>query len=357
MKFRKVVKNNTVKAWNFLSVYSGFYKSHKSIYNSSKFEKKELTKEEKKLYWEYWKRVSPIISYKTVEISKSLSGEFDKRIVPEEFFPLYIEYSLNRDRNINFLANKSVYNKWFGQGVFPKDFFHKVDGDYYSHDLILINNIDGFIEEMIDDTDFPIVIKPNKESYGGKDVYFVNSINEIKEIISQHPNLVVQEKIKQSELINIFNKDSVNTVRVCLYKDDDGVMHMLNASLRMGKDGSLDNMTDGGIVCNIKSDGTLNGYANDILATKYLSHPNSGYVFKNKEFPLYDELVTVSKSIARAVINARLISLDMALDAKQNWRCIEVNLAGQTIEFPQNAGFPFFGQYTEEVINGLKLNK
>lgn len=354
MKIRKVIKDKAIKTWDFVSVYNGFYKSHKSIYNSSNFKKDGLTKAEKKTYWDYWRRVSPIISFKTVEISKSLSGKFDKRIVPEEFFPLYIEYALNRDKNISFLANKSVYNKWFGQGIFPKDYFHKIDGRYYSHDFVSIENINSFVEGMIDHTDFPIVIKPNKGSYGGKDVYFVNSKKEIKEIISQHPNLVVQEMIEQSELINIFNKDSVNTVRVCLYKDDEGVMHMLNASLRMGKDGSLDNMTDGGIVCNIRSDGILNGYANDILATKYLSHPNSGYVFENKEFPLYDELVSVSKSIANKVIDARLISLDMALDAKQNWRCIEINLAGQTIEFPQNAGEPFFGEHTEEVINGLK---
>lgn len=353
MQIKKLIRNKTSETWKFLSVYSAFYKSHKKIYNSPDFKKISLTKEEKREYRDYWKTISPIMSFKTVEISKSLSGIFNKHVIPEEFFPLYVEYSLNTDRSTNFLTNKSIYNKWFGKGVFPKDFFHKFDDSYYTYEFGIIENIEEFIDKTISEADFPIVIKPNKGSYGGKDIYFVNNKEEIKSIIKQHPNLVVQEKIEQSESINLFNKDSVNTVRACLYKDDNGVMHMLNASLRMGKDGSLDNMTAGGIVCSINSKGMLNKYANDIRAKKYLEHPNSGFVFENHEFPLYQDLVEVSKSVANAVIGARLISLDMALDSNEKWRCIELNVNGQTIEFPQNAGEAFLGEYTDEVMNKI----
>ncbi len=357
MKIIKLVKEKTIKSWSCVSVYIDFYNSHKRIYNSPDFKKISLTKDEKKSYRDYWKQVSPIISFRTVEISKSLSGVFDKRIVPEEFFPLYIEYSLNTERNVDFLANKSIYNKWFGRGIFPKDFFHKIDGSYYTYEFDIIDNIEAFIDNTINDNDFPIVIKPNKGTYGGKDVYFVSNKEDIKKIINQHSNLVIQEKIEQSERINVFNKDSVNTVRVCLYKDDSGVVHMLNASLRMGKDGSLDNMTDGGIVCNIKSDGILNNYANDILAKKYLKHPNSGFIFENQKFPFYQDLIEASKIVAKGVIGASLVSMDMALDSNEKWRCIELNLVGQTIEFPQNAGEPFFGEFTDEIINKLSSSQ
>ncbi|MBO1531147.1 hypothetical protein J3492_07950 [Psychrobacter sp. F1192] len=254
---------------------------------------------------------------------------------------------MNDQSYTGFLEYKSIYNKWFGQGVFPKDFFHKIDGGYYSQNFVSIESIDGFIEETINETDFPIVIKPNKDSYGGKDVYFVNSINEMKEIINQHPNLVVQEKIEQSELINTFNKDSVNTVRVCLYKDKIGGFHVINASIRMGINGSLDNLSDGGIVCNINLSGKLNDYANDRYGKKYLKHPNSQFVFKDKVFPLYKELIQTSIKIAKETLSVRLVSLDMALDYHNKWRCIEVNLAGQTMLFAQFANQPFFDRYSK----------
>ncbi|WP_201618893.1 sugar-transfer associated ATP-grasp domain-containing protein [Psychrobacter maritimus] len=204
--------------------------------------------------------------------------------------------------------------------------------------------------------EFPIVIKPSKDSYGGADIYFVKNMDSIKKVINQHSNLVVQEKINQSELINLFNPDSVNTVRVCLYKDVYGKTHVLNTSIRMGKDGSLDNETAGGIVCNIKPTGFLNEYAVDKYGAKYLSHPNSNFIFKNKKFPLYKELKDISKEVVQEIVGARLISLDMALDSNNSWRCIEVNLFGQTIRFAQYAGEPFFGELTDEIRKLVSTN-
>lgn len=353
MNIKKKVRTKTAQTWNSLSVYSAFNRRHKAIYEQPEFSKNSLTAREKKEYRDYWKNIFPIVNFKTAEISKSLSGKFDKRIVPEEFYSLYIEPALNNDKTVAFLENKSVYNKWFGRGIFPKDFFYKLNGIYYTSNHNKIEDIDDFINNTINNQDFPMVIKPNKGSYGGRDIYFVNTKNEIKEIIKQHPNLVVQEKIVQSELINAFNKDSINTVRVCLYKDNDGEIYVLNTSIRMGKDGSLDNETSGGIVCNIKSTGVLNSYAVDKYAKKYLSHPNSGFVFADQVFPLYNELLEASKSVFESITEARTISLDMCLDSNEKWRCIELNFFGQTIRFAQYAGQPFLGEHTDNIISEL----
>lgn len=355
MKAKKLIKNKVVRTWQFSSVYSAFSKRNKIIYSSPFFKRLKLTRDEKKEYRDFWKLLSPVVNLKTVEITKSVSGVFDKRIVPEEFMSLYIEPGLNTDKKIKFLQNKSIYNKWFGIGTFPKDFFHKLDNSYYTYDFKIIEDIERFIDDNIAETDFPMVIKPNKGSYGGKDIYFINNKSEIKSTIDQHANLVVQEKLDQSDFINMFNKESINTVRVCIYKDKTGEYQIINSNIRMGVDGSLDNLSDGGIVCNIKSDGTLNDYANDRYAKKFLEHPNSGFIFKDKKFPLYNEMVETSIEVAKDIIGARLISLDMALDANDRWRCIEVNLDGQTILFAQYAGEPFFGKYTDEVMNELRI--
>jgi hypothetical protein len=46
-----------------------------------------------------------------------------------------------------------------------------------------------------------------------------------------------------------------------------------------------------------------------------------------------------------------LAGWDMSLDDQGRWRCIEVNLEGNTIRFAQYAGQPFFGEFTDEVID------
>jgi len=356
MQIKSYLKNKAITSWKFASVKYSFYKRHKAIYSNGEIERLPLTDNEKKVYREYWSLISPLVNLRTVEITKSLTGVFNKYIVPEEFYALYFEPYLNNDKSVRFLQNKSIYNKWFNEGLFPKDFFHKIDNVYYTCDFNIINDIEDYINKNVFEDDFPLVIKPNKDSYGGADIHFVNSKNEIKNIIKVHHSLVVQEKLEQSELINEFNRDSINTVRVCIYKDKKGSMHILNTSIRMGKDGSLDNETAGGIVCNIKSTGLLNNYAVDKYARKYFQHPNSAFVFKNKHFPLYEELQNVSKAIAQDIIGGQLISLDMALDSDNKWRCIEFNLFGQTIRFSQYAGDGFFSNFTDEIISSFLID-
>lgn len=357
MKAKKLIKDKTIEFWRFSATYIAFHERNKIIYSSPDFERTPLTAKEKGEYKKYWSGVSKLTNIKTVEIAKSTSGVFDKRIVPEEFLPLYIAPILNKDKRVYFLENKSIYNKWFGREVFPKDCFHKIDNKYFTCEFDVIEDIERSIDDTLCEADFPIVVKPNKDSYGGKDIYFVNSKGELKEVISQFEDLVVQEKLEQSELIDVFNDESINTVRVCIYKDNEGNYHIINANIRMGVSGSLDNLSDGGIVCNIKSDGTLNDYAHDRYAKKFFKHPNSNFVFKDREFPLYKQMIDESIQVAKDIIGARLISLDMALDSTNRWRCIEVNLDGQTMLFAQFAGEPFLGKHTDEVINLIACAK
>ncbi len=336
-----------------MSVYTAFYKHHKSVYANTNFKKLELTDEEKKQYYEYWKVVSPIVSLKTVEISKSLSGIFNKYIIPEEVYSLYVEPYLNNDKSVTFFENKSIYSKWYDSDVFPADFFHKFDNIYYTRDFKIIDDIERFIDDEIQEEDLPIVVKPNKDTIGGSGVNFINDKENIKNVIKKYPDLVIEEKMQQSDLISEVNREGISTVRVTLYKDNEGVIHILETNLRMGKDGSLDNEGSGGIACNINSDGTLNKYATDRYANKYVKHPNSGYVFENKTLPLYDQLIESSKYVFRDTIGARIAGLDMLLDSNDKWRCIELSLFGLTTKPSQYAGDPFLGKHTDDIISSL----
>lgn len=355
MQLKKLIKNKTIETWRFVAIHSSFHKHHKSVYGNSDFTKLELTDEEKKEYYSYWKAVSPIISLKTVEISKSLSGIFNKYIIPEEIYALYVEPYLNNNKSVTFFENKSVYSKWFGVDIFPKNFFHKFDNIYYTNNFEIIDDIEKFIDDQINESDLPVVVKPNKDTIGGSGVNFVDNKETIKDIIKKYSDLVIEEKMQQSDLISEIYKDSISTVRVTLYKDDKGIIHVLEANLRMGKDGSLDNEGSGGIACNIDSKGSLNNYATDRYANKYLKHPNSGFIFESKSLPLYEELIESSKSVFRETVGARIAGLDMLLDSSQKWRCIELSLFGLTTKASQYAGDPFLGKHTDEIVKSLPI--
>lgn len=350
MSFKSLVKSRTVFFWKFFSVYYSFYKRYKHVYRNGEFKENKLTKIEKRDYINYWKKMCPIVSVKTVEVSKSLTGLYNKFIVPEEVYALYFEPYFNPRFDSIFMENKNFYNKWFGNQYFPKDYFHKIDNIYYDGGLNKINDIDDYVDNC--DIDFPIVVKPSVDSFGGRDIYFIENKENLKKLYPKFKNLVVQQKIQQSVLMDKFNSDSINTIRVCLVKLD-GDFRVLNASLRMGKDGSLDNETAGGIVCNISNSGKLNSYAVDKHCRKFLKHPNTSVVFDGESLPFYSKLIYSSKCIAEKIFNTDLISLDMCLDIDNKWRCIELNLFGQTIRFSQYAGNPFFGNYTDKIVQNF----
>lgn len=349
--FLKKIKSILNSILVTISKKSSVHKRHKSIYTNGELIVNKLTTSERKEYLSYWRKLSPFVSMETVEISKSLSGKYDKFIVPEEFFHHKIECELNSHPEVAFLKNKSIYNKWFNGDYFPLDYFHCMEGVFYDGKHNIIKNIDSFIKES--NINYPVVFKPNFDSYGGKGVEFVSDEHKLRELMLISNNYVVQEKIFQSEILNTINT-SVNTVRVCLYRPSNcNSYHVINCSLRMGVDGSLDNLSSGGIVCNISDLGLMNEYATNIKGIRFYYHPNSKFIFKNTIFPYYKELLDNSISVANQVPNTNLLSLDMCLDLDNSWRCIEFTMFGQTVSFAQHAGSSFFGKYTDDVMSRL----
>ena len=134
-------------------------------------------------------------------------------------------------------------------------------------------------------------------------------------------------------------------------------IYYLHAALRMGRGGKLDNITGGGIQCFIDETGCLNNYAVDVIGNKYDQHPDTFVKFSDKlQIPKFEEMKKLSIRIARDMYLSRLLSLDMCLDVDDRWRVIEINLNDIAIEFAQFSGEPFFGPFTEEVINYCKKN-
>lgn len=346
-KYSKIIYGKYIE----FSTYKAWRKRHNKVFSQIAFSKHNLTENETKDYIAYWGKFNLKVNLDTVVVTKSLTGIYNRHIVPEEIYYLKIEPFYNNRKEINFLANKNIYNKWFGDFFFPKDYFHKINGKYYTSQFKGIMNVEDFISET--NFVFPIVFKPSVDSQGGRGVYFVYNKSELITLLNNHENFVVQEKIIQNKAIDEIH-DSINTIRVCLLKRPiNNEWIVLNASIRMGKDGSLDNETAGGIVCNIKKGGELNEFALDKYGVKFFKHPNSKFVFKNKILPFYSELISSSIQIAEQIIGLNIVSLDMCLNENSDWKCIEVNLFDQTIRFSQYAGNPFFGKYTDEVVNGM----
>jgi hypothetical protein len=290
----------------------------------------------------------------TLRICKNISGHADERIIPEDIFVSDIEPTLMLDESGHFLSHKSFYNRWFPEGVFPKDMLHCINGQHLDADFNPIS-FDDLIKKA-KSISYPVVIKPNWDSYGGEGVFFAENIERLASLCEQSNNFVVEEQIIQHDFFSKYNPMGLNTIRVYVYKSvKDNCHHVINMALRMGKGGSLDNESLGGIHKLINPDGYMNNYAVDKYGEKYLKHPDTGYAF-DERIPAFEELKSLSRKIASQVYFTRIVGLDVCYDADSNWRVIEVNTKGHTIRFSQYGGQPFFGKFTDEVIRHCRQN-
>lgn len=304
-----------------------------------------------------WRQLRPTVNLDTLRVAANISGISDPRIVPEEVFVSEIEHCLNRHPSMRYAAHKSFYNRWFGKkGRFPEVFVHNIEGDFYNGNYKRIHGED--VSAIADTLSYPVVMKPNMGSFGGKNITFVRSSNELKTLVFSQSNFVVQEQIQQAEFCSQFNRIGLNTFRVCVYRSVvTNDMHVLGTAFRMGRGGSLDNETDGGIVCFCRPDGRLNSYAVDKYGGKLLKHPDTNVVFAEVEpIPRFEEMQELARTVAQDVFLARLIGLDLCLDADGRWRVLEINLGAQTIRFSQYAGEPFLGRFTQEIVDYCKAH-
>lgn len=301
-------------------------------------------------YREKWQQLGYPVETKTLLLSYNLSGRVDLNIIPENIFAAVIEPSINyyKDKQLSLLSTKNFYEKWFNNsGVFPKSYLHKIDGIFYDPELNRIDDIDFYLVNY--NFEYPLICKPSLGTAGGEGVKTIESLDELIHSLESYKHLVIQEKIKQNSYLSSINP-GVNSIRTCLYRDLSGNFNVINNSVRFGINGSLDNETAGGIVCNIHDEGQLNEYAVSKYCNIYYNHPNTGITFSDIKIPNYDELIKISVELANQIPLANIVSLDMCLDENNNWKCIEVNLDNQTIRFSQYAGKGFFGDFTNEVI-------
>lgn len=351
--FREILKQKIRYTYKKRGAVKAWRKRHGLVFKKHPEYNRPLDSAIEKSHKEVWGDFGWHPGPSTLRICSHISGETSPFYLPEEIYQADIEPVLNRYPSADFQMNKSLYSRFHGEGLFPDDILHRMDGEYYDSNLCPVSESEML--RIAETAEFPAVLKPNGDTRGGKGVHFVSDSDQLISLAKREINFVAQKKIEQHPELRKFHPQSLNTVRVDLYKSvKDNSYHLLHAALRMGKHGSLDNLTSGGIVSYINEEGYLHGYALDKYGEKYLKHPDTGIPFTVK-IPEFELLKDVSLKVAENLFLLRTFALDLCFDENGNWRVIEINPAN-SIRFAQYAGRPFYGEFTEEVIEYCRKN-
>ena len=161
-----------------------------------------------------------------------------------------------------------------------------------------------------------IIVKPI-DGEGGKGIEKYEYINdeESKIVYSSllfKKQLLVEQCIKQHPDMNKLYNKSVNTLRMfTFYKD--GQAYFLQAILKVGNGGVVDNFSSGGMYTYVDDEGTVYAEAIDQMDNKYYKHPISNETIVGFKVPMFKEAVSMVKEAAKVVPEMGYIGWDVAI--------------------------------------------
>lgn len=316
--------------------------------NNIKTIEKKYSKDIKK-YWKKYEKNTTTIFHKWYTGSNGIK---DVRYIPEDFFYDKIERYYNDIDLEMAYSDKGMYKRLLPNIPQPETIILNMNGIFYDNNYNIIT-LDKAIELVSRIERY--VIKPTRDSGGGKNVQFINNIekekNNIKNIFHEYKkNFIIQKPLKQHKKIEEIHKESINTIRVMSMLEN-GNVSIISSVLRMGVgDSCVDNECSGGINCGINEDGTLSKNAYDGSGKIYLKHPQ-GYEFEKGNIPAYSKIISLIKKEHTNMPYFGLISWDFTVDQEENPVMIELNLRWCGLNFHQLHHGPLFGDRTTEILN------
>ena len=316
---------------------------------------KHLTKEQKSEIRNYYKQTLGVkVNTKWHQLAYSLTGIYDKHIIPNDLYVRYIQQALIDYRIKIAYDDKNLFIKLLPFAHFPKKILQCANGLFYNSTGAMSKEDAIKICQNIDKS----ILKPTLGSNSGRDVVMlsvkngITNINNrtIEEIFNIYgKNFVIEELVNQHPSMASLNPSSINTLRVISFRKDNEIL-ICKIICRIGKPGNImDNFAQGGMACNVKNDGFLDNYAYTKVFSERRNTTYTGITLNKFQIPGLSGVIDFVKKAHLAIPHFLLLAWDIAIGENSEPIFIEYNTNfdnGIAIELGQ----ALFGNYTDEIL-------
>lgn len=270
----------------------------------------------------------------------SMHNKFKEGWMPDNYYGEIVVPKLKG--NYGSIANlKTLHAILFNSSSFP-DLFYYVNGQWLTneYDVVTAEHVQNYI-----------ISNPNKYVYkidnsqSGKGVSILEDSFKIKNLMIKG-NGVLQSFINQHEFFDDIISNSVATLRMTTAINQQGKVSLVGAYLRVGK--SKDNIVLSASGYRIPIDlknANLSEIGYDNNLTEYQTHPDTGYVFKNKVVPNFFDIEKELIALHYKVPFVRIIGWDVIIDKYNKTKIMEWNGMHNTIYFDEMTKGPIFKGY------------
>ncbi len=223
---------------------------------------------------------------------------------------------LTRGKNNKYIKKLNDKKHW--HLVHNKNEFNQLFSDYIQRKwLFLDNNFQSF-QQFIKNKD-TIIAKPPSGSQGiniEKIKIKDYQEKELFQYLTQKKLNLIEEEIKQHNLLNKLHPYSVNSLRIITILKNKEI-HIVTAYLRIGNKNIVDNMTGGGMVAPIDiKNGTIKLPAANKKEEIFINHPITKQQIPGLAIPYWQEILNLIEELPHKIPSLRLIGWDIAITNK-----------------------------------------
>ena len=232
-------------------------------------------------------------------------------------------YNLNSEERKTYLTrgkNNEIVKKFNDKSSFykfeNKVEFNKIFDKYLKRNWMVLNSSNYTEFKEFFKTNISIIVKPIDDEGGNGVEKFVYSDNinckDLFDKLVSNNQLLIEECIKQHKEMNTLYDKSVNTMRMFTFFKN-GEAYFLQAVLKIGNGGVVDNFSSGGMYTYVSSDGDVYVDAIDRNDNIYTKHPISDSKIVGFKVPMFNEAVKLVKECAKVIPEVAYVGWDVAI--------------------------------------------
>ncbi len=287
-----------------------------------------------------WKGYSPWLY-----VYSAIAEEFKEGWIPDNYYGKIVVPKLKGEYGK--IADKRALTRQILQSDTFPDLFYFVNGLWFDTNYNIVTK--DKVEKILKIEGGGIF--KSDTSVQGKGVKMISQSQFNMVDIQNMGNGVLQKFIRQHDFYNKIIDQSVATLRLTTAIDNEGIINLVAAYLRVGSnnDKIVKSASHIRIPVNLNN-GELDrmGYTTDWKTID--KHPYTGFVFQGKTVPLYNQCVKIIKDLHKKLPYVRIIGWDLIVNNNNEVKLMEWNGSHNDIKFSEATQGPIFkGMGLEEL--------
>ena len=325
----------------------------------------ELSDAQRKEIDSFWSEYGiRILDYSWFQWYYGVTGISDPRFIPQDVYSYIIWPYHDNEEFCLAWKDKNLFERFVPGIPFPRNYIRRIHGRFFDGEGNYLANENAVISTMKQLQVGGVIVKDAWDSGEGRGVtkYTLNDEADIRKLLAdwkQSDNYLVQELIQQNRVFSQFNESSVNIMRINTLRLDNEV-YVFCPTLRIGAEGSTTDIcyVDGVEIartCAI----TMDGHFGDKIVNQHgrVQVTSETVELPDAVIPKWKEVVRLATQGHKMLDHFDIVGWDFTVTDQEKVVCIEYNIKRPGTVFYQNVNGPFFGEYTEQVLEFLKDKK